>query len=189
MEADAVSIPLHSPNWREMFFFFCSGLIIGVPLTLFMDQLANNLLIGVTGGFSVLISGVIFAPPIEEFSKIFPLFYRHGETERSIFKLASLTGLGFGVFEFLTYVFALGAPVIGRLPALFFHPASTSISAYGIAKNKISQFFTIAVVLHFASNLLALSSPIISPFSIVAVGVTVALSFFLRSKTREIIIS
>ena len=75
-------------------------------------------------------SAVIFAPFIEEFAKVFPLYYRHGETERSIMNLAVLTGLEFGVTEFVLYVFTLGVPFISRIPGLIFHASSTGITAY-----------------------------------------------------------
>jgi len=50
--------------------------------------------------FSVALLIVILAPFIEELAKVFPLFYRHGETERSLVTLGLLIGLGFGVAEF-----------------------------------------------------------------------------------------
>ena len=50
----------------------------------------------------------MIAPFIEELAKVFPLFYRHGETERSIVMLGILIGLGFGITEFVLYVAVLG---------------------------------------------------------------------------------
>jgi RsiW-degrading membrane proteinase PrsW (M82 family) len=73
---------------------------------------------------------------VEEVAKVFPLFYRHGETERSIFNLGVLVGLGFGVTEFALYVFTLNAFFIFRLPGIIFHASSAGITAYGIAKKK-----------------------------------------------------
>ena len=43
------------------------------------------LLVGFDDLTAAILSTAIFAPFIEEFSKIFPLYYRHGETQRSIF--------------------------------------------------------------------------------------------------------
>ena len=86
--------------------------------------------------FAQVCSSVIFAPFVEEFAKVFPLIYRHGETERSLLDLGILVGLGFGVTEFALYVFTLGAPVLSRVPGVIFHASSTGITAYGIAKKK-----------------------------------------------------
>ena len=95
MAKDEYTIHLHRPSINELMFFLLSGAILSVPLTIFISQYATALL----GGFSIfsatLISVAIFAPIIEEFSKIFPLFYRHGETQRSIFHLALMVGFGF----------------------------------------------------------------------------------------------
>jgi RsiW-degrading membrane proteinase PrsW (M82 family) len=135
-----------------------------------------------------LISSAFFAPFIEEFSKAYPLFYRHGETERSIFNLAFLVGLGFGIIELVTYVLALGAPLSSRLPGLFFHPASTSITAYGIATKKPFMFYMIAVALHFSNNFLVLVDPFGFSVSIFVVGITVLTSYFLYGKTSERIV-
>jgi RsiW-degrading membrane proteinase PrsW (M82 family) len=106
--------------------------------------------------FGQVCSIVLFAPFIEEFAKVFPLYYRHGETERSIMTLAVLTGLGFGVTELVLYVFTLDAYFISRLPGLIFHASSAGITAYGIAKKKPLLFYLLAVSLHLANNLFAL---------------------------------
>jgi len=52
---------------------------------------------------------ILFAPFIEEVVKVFPLFYRYGETERSLIDLGILVGIGFGITEYTLYVFTLGA--------------------------------------------------------------------------------
>jgi hypothetical protein len=70
--------------------------------------------------------------------------------------LAVLTGLGFGLTEFVLYVFALGELFISRIPGLIFHASSAGITAYGIAKKKPLQFYLVAVSLHLANNLFAL---------------------------------
>ena len=105
--------------------------------------------------YAFLLSAVIFAPFIEEFAKAFPLFYRHGETQRSIFTLGFLVGLGFGVVEFFIYVFVLNVPFEFRLPGIFFHAATTSIIAYGVATKRTLWFYLIAVFLHFSLNFAA----------------------------------
>lgn len=130
-EDSKVSITLHKPGLRERFFFFLSGIISSVPFTLLTEQFTNSLVVTLPLFYAVLLSAVIVAPFLEEFAKAFPLLYRHGETERTIFGLGFLVGLGFGIFEFITYVFLLDAPVLLRLPGVLFHGASTSITAYG----------------------------------------------------------
>jgi RsiW-degrading membrane proteinase PrsW (M82 family) len=127
-----------------------------VPFTLFFSDFTNSLCDVLPVFFGQVCSIVIFAPFIEEFAKVFPLYYRHGETERSIVTLAVLTGLGFGVTELVLYVFALDASFISRVPGLIFHASSAGITAYGIAKKKPIVFYLIAVSLHLANNLFAL---------------------------------
>jgi RsiW-degrading membrane proteinase PrsW (M82 family) len=190
MKKGEVVIHLHKPDASEMMFFFACGAIISVPLTLFIYQYTDLLLIGLDPFTVALISHTFFAPFIEEFSKAYPLFYRHGETQRSIFNLAVLVGLGFGIVELLTYVSVLGTPIIYRLPALLFHPASTSIIAYGIATKRPLPFYLFAVFLHFSNNYFALT--LTSPFqllgSIFVVAVAVFTSWRLRTRTKEKIV-
>jgi RsiW-degrading membrane proteinase PrsW (M82 family) len=191
VKRDELLIRVHSPSLKEKAFFFASGAIMSIPLTLFVDQLAGTLLVGLSAGIGYFIDVTVFAPLIEEFSKAIPLFYRHGETERSIFNLAVMVGLGFGLVEMLTYVGVYGVPIIiDRLPSLFFHPASASITAYGIATKKTWHFYLIAVALHFANNFLALTVPADVPISlsIIVVVITVLFSWRLHDKTKEIII-
>lgn len=190
MKKGEVVIHLHKPDASEMLFFFACGVIISVPLTLFIYQYTDSLMIGLDPFTIALVSRAFFAPLIEEFSKAYPLFYRHGETERSIFDLAVLVGLGFGIVELLTYVSVIGTPIIYRLPGLFFHPASTSIIAYGIATKRPLPFYLIAVFLHFSNNYFALT--LTSPFpllsSIFVVAITVFTSWQLRTRTKEKIV-
>ena len=190
MKKGEVVIHLHKPDATEMMFFFACGAIISIPLTLFIYQYTDLLLIGLDPFTVVLISHAFFAPFIEEFSKAYPLFYRHGETQRSIFDLAVLVGLGFGIVELLTYVSVLGIPIIYRLPALLFHPASTSIIAYGIATKRPLPFYMFAVLLHFSNNYFALM--LTSPFSLLGSIFVVAIAIFtswqLRTRTKEKIV-
>ena len=178
------AVEIHKPNVDEKLFFFLCGVITSVPLTLFFAQLASVFLSGMDAFLASLVSAAGFTPLIEEFAKAFPLFYRHGETERSIFSLALFVGLGFGVVEMLTYIFVLGANPVGRLPGLFFHPASTSITAYGVARRKPIQFYLVAVFLHFAHNLLVLLNPSL-PFSSIITALTIFLSWQLYRRTHE----
>jgi len=130
-------IPLHRPNLRENLFFFVSGIIMSVPLTLFIGWFTDSLCVVLPIFYARLCSTVISTPLIEEFAKAYPLFYRHGETEKSIFTLGFIVGLGFGISEFFVYVLTLGAPILFRLPGILFHAASTSITAYGIEQSDL----------------------------------------------------
>ena len=104
MKKSEVTIQLHKPRIRELLFFLLSGAVVSVPLTLFIEQnFANPLITGFSTFDITIISVAIFAPFVEEFAKVFPLFYRHGETQRSIFTLALFVGIGFGIVEFITY--------------------------------------------------------------------------------------
>ncbi|UCF45475.1 MAG: PrsW family intramembrane metalloprotease [Candidatus Bathyarchaeota archaeon] len=153
-----VEISFHKPSIKEKIFFLVSGLIVSVPFTVFLSEFSDSLCVAMPLLFAEVCSLVVFAPFIEELAKVFPLFYRHGETERSILNLGILVGLGFGVTEFALYVFALGAPFISRVAGVIFHASSTGITAYGIAKKKPIQFYLIAVAFHLTNNLFALFS-------------------------------
>jgi RsiW-degrading membrane proteinase PrsW (M82 family) len=156
MEAEEKAVmPVHKPDVKEKIFFFISGLLVSVPFTLFFSDFTDSLCIALPMFYAEVCSTVIFAPFIEEFAKVFPLYYRHGETERSIMTLAVLIGLGFGFTEFMLYVFALGVSPIARVSGLIFHASSAAITAYGIAKKKPVRFYLIAVSLHLANNLFA----------------------------------
>lgn len=189
MKKDEVTIQLHRPSQSEMLFFVLSGAVVSVPLTLFVEQFANPLLTGLPTLDISIITIIIFAPFIEEFAKIFPLFYRHGETQRSIFNLAICVGLGFGIVEFLTYIFTFGPLIIpARIPGLFFHPASASISAYGIATKRPIPFYLAAVSLHFLNNFFAITGPTMAPFTVIVLAVTLLTSLQLHKRTKEEII-
>jgi RsiW-degrading membrane proteinase PrsW (M82 family) len=191
MEDSKIVIKLHKPGASEMIFFFLCGVIISVPLTLFVYQYTDALLVGLNSFTVALLSRAFFAPFIEEFAKVYPLFYRHGETQRSIVNLAVLVGLGFGIVELLTYATVLNVPIIYRVPGLFFHPASTAITAYGIATKKPLPFYLIAVFFHFANNYLALTlaEPSLQLLaSFLVVGMTFFTFWQLRNKTKEKIV-
>jgi len=180
-------ITLHQPDLQEKLFFFISGIIISVPLTLYIGVFTDRLctVFAISIFYATFCTTAIFTPLIEEFAKAYPLFYRHGETERSIFILGFLVGLGFGISEFVVYVLALGVPIPIRLPGLFFHAASTSITAYGIATKRAAWFYLIAVVLHFSNNLSALFGPVWFVGGIGAVAIAYFLSWSLYRKTSE----
>jgi RsiW-degrading membrane proteinase PrsW (M82 family) len=143
------SIPLHRPSRKELVFFFASGILVSIPIASFFEGFYPT-------EFSVALLIVILAPFIEEIAKVFPLFYRHGETEKSILTLGLLIGLGFGIAEFTEYVFFVGVPPIARVPGIIFHASSATITAYGIAKKNPLPYYLLAVSLHIANNFLAL---------------------------------
>jgi RsiW-degrading membrane proteinase PrsW (M82 family) len=192
-----VAIRFHRPALREKLFFIASGILGSVPLTLFIDQFDENFLANLPQFYATLIPVVIVAPFVEEFAKAFPLFYRHGETVRSIFVLGFLTGLGFGIFEFFIYVLELGAPIIFRWSGILFHASSTSITSYGIATKRTAPFYFVAVLLHAFNNFFAFipyalgSSASIGPWSIGLMSAAAAayfLSWRLYDKTSERIV-
>jgi len=185
---DKTIIPLHRPNLRENLFFFVSGIIMSVPLTLFIERFTGSLCVVLPIFYAMLCSTAISTPLIEEFAKAYPLFYRHGETQKSIFILGFLVGLGFGISEFLLYVLALGVPMLIRLPGIFFHAASTSITAYGIATKRPARFYLIAVVLHFSNNFSALFGPFWFIGGVAAIAITYFLSWRLYRKTSQRIV-
>jgi len=67
MEKGEVVIKLHKPDASEMLFFFLCGVIISIPLTLFIYQYTDSLLVGFDSFTVALISRACFAPFIEEF--------------------------------------------------------------------------------------------------------------------------
>jgi RsiW-degrading membrane proteinase PrsW (M82 family) len=147
-------IPLHKPSRKELIFFFASGLLVSIPFAAFYESL-------VPSAFSAALLIVVLAPFIEELAKVFPLFYRHGETERSLVTLGLLIGLGFGVAEFFEYIFFAHAPVVAAIPHIIFHGSSATITAYGIAKKNPLPYYMIAVSLHIMNNFFALTSDIL----------------------------
>jgi hypothetical protein len=75
--------------------------------------------------------------------------------------------------------------ILSRIPGLFFHPASASITAYGVAKRQPIPFYLAAVGLHFANNFLAIIQPLAVPVSVLILGVTMFASWKLYDRTKE----
>jgi RsiW-degrading membrane proteinase PrsW (M82 family) len=159
VQEDKLIIKPHRPDLKEKLFFLISGVIVSIPITLLFETLVRGVSQGLFHYYEEILLIVLFAPFIEEFAKAYPLFYRHGETEKSIFVLGFLVGLGFGISEFLLYVLAYGTPVLFRLPGILFHAASASIIAYGIAKKQPVRYFSLAVGLHVFNNFSAMFEP------------------------------
>ncbi|MDD2666458.1 MAG: PrsW family glutamic-type intramembrane protease [Methanocellales archaeon] len=172
----------HKPDLREKLFFFLSGFIISVPLTLYISIFTDNLCTVLPRLYAEVCAVSIFAPFIEEFAKAYPLFYRHGESQRSIFILGFLVGLGFGISEFFVYL-AIGAPIVVRLPLMVFHAASASITAYGIATNRPLQFYILAVLIHALNNFSAFFDSFWFIGGIGSVVIAYSLSWNLYRKT------
>jgi RsiW-degrading membrane proteinase PrsW (M82 family) len=162
-------IPLHKPTRKELLFFFASGILVSIPFALVFEQVSSFV--------SITLSIVFLAPFIEELAKVFPLFYRHGETERSIVTLGILIGLGFGISELILYVFLSGAPLIDRIPGVIFHASSAGITGYGIAKKNPLPYYAIAVILHVTNNFFAIRSTI--PLGVFAEIVVLVIAYFL----------
>lgn len=128
MENKTIEMPLHKPDANEKLFFMVSGMVMSIPFSIFSEFISDYFLKSISSGFTAMLLGaIIIAPFLEEFAKGYPLFYRHGETERSIFSLGFYTGLGFGIVEFFFYTIGFGAPIAVRLPAVLFHATNTSI--------------------------------------------------------------
>lgn len=181
---DTKFVSVHKPSLQEKIFFLVSGIITSVPLTLFVNMFTDSLCITLPFLYAQICSIVIFAPIIEEFAKIYPLFYRHGESERSLFVLGFLVGFGFGFAEFILYVLVYNQLWFVRLPAIFFHASSTSIIAYGIKTNRSWLFYLVAVGLHFIINFVALF-PVLWWISSIALFIAYYLSWYLNKKTLE----
>ncbi len=63
---------------KKALFFLASGILVSVPLTLFIDQFDENFLTNMPYLYATLIPVVLVAPLLEGFAKAFPLFYRRG---------------------------------------------------------------------------------------------------------------
>jgi RsiW-degrading membrane proteinase PrsW (M82 family) len=178
-------IPLHKPSQKELIFFFASGILVSIPFAYFFESL-------VPAGFSAALLIVFFAPFIEELAKVFPLFYRHGETERSIVTLGLLIGLGFGVAEFVEYVFLGGAPVIGSISHIIFHSSSATITAFGITKKNPWPYYLLAVALHISINFFGISGDIIlglfAQLLVLIIAYLLAWSYYHKTSKNKIVV-
>jgi len=184
-------LSVHKPDLKEKIFFLLAGLLVSVPFTIFFSDFSNSLCDFMPILFAQLCSVVLLAPFIEEFAKVFPLLYRHGENERSLMTLGVLTGLGFGITEFILYTFVLGAPLFSRLPGLIFHSASAGITTYGIIKNQPFRFYIFSVTLHSINNVVSLFStslPILIPIAIINLVLSYYSFWHFYNKTSEKII-
>jgi RsiW-degrading membrane proteinase PrsW (M82 family) len=177
-------IPLHKPSVKELIFFFASGILVSIPFALFFSNLYPL--------FPAALAVILVAPFVEELAKVFPLFYRHGETERSLVTLGILIGLGFGISEFFLYVFILDVPWIVRIPGVIFHASSAAVTAYGIAKKKPLGYYLTAVVLHASNNFFAVESPtfigVLAELVILITAYLLAWHFYHEASDQKIVV-
>ena len=177
-------IPLHKPSNRELLFFFVSGIVVSVPMAVFFESISPIV-------FPAAVLTVVLAPFIEELAKVFPLFYRHGETERSIVTLGVLMGLGFGVSELIEYVVLLHVPLIVRIPAVVFHASSAAITAFGIAKKNPLPYYSISVALHATNNFFAIAAipyGILIELLVVITAYYLAYHFYSRASKEKMVV-
>lgn len=176
----------HRPQTAEKVFFFLSGAIISTPFPLLYNTLGSNiLLLSLPFSTALLLSVAVLAPILEEYAKAYPLFYRHGETERSLVTLGFLTGLGFGIAELFLYVFIMNAPVSIRIPLVLFHAATATITAFGIGRYRPFAFLAFAIFLHALYNYSLLMQQGLGWISLSIIIFTLLLALFLYSRTIE----
>jgi hypothetical protein len=184
-----MTVPIHRPKNREELLFLLSGVILSIPVSAFIYTFSDYVLLLLPGASAALVSSGLLAPS-SKFSRAYPLFFRHAETERSIFILGFLVGCGSGLAEFAEYIIFFNAPIIVRLPGILFHASSTSIVAFGICGKMALPSYLIAVALHMPNNLFAAPQP--WPLYLfggpVVIGLTYYLSWFFYGKTRERVI-
>jgi len=183
-ESSRTLIPFHRPSLKEKLFFLSSGIVVSIPIAFFFEPTAGFLSNYFPGFASEVLAIAVFAPIIEEFAKAYPLFYRHGESQRSIMMLGFLVGLGFGITEFFEYVVILNVPILVRLPGIFFHGATATTIGYGIATRRPAAFYLISVLLHFSINFLAIYGVSGPPYAIV-LTVTYVLPIILYKRASE----
>ena len=165
-------------------------MVVSVPTAGFFESNILSLMLsslGLSRGLADLVLVVALAPFIEEFAKAIPLAYRHGETQRSLMTMGFLVGLGFGIIEFIEYVFVGDVFFVYRIPGVFFHAVSTSIVGHGIAEKKPLRFYLIAVGLHALNNIIAVTIPFFSLILLVFVA-AVYYWYYLYERTPETVI-
>jgi hypothetical protein len=181
-----IVVRVHRPDLKEKLFFFASGLLVAVPFTVVFSQIIDVIYLAVPALVAQLGAVGITTPFIEEFAKVFPLFYRHGENEKSIMTLGILAGLGFGVTAFVIQVATFGAAYATLLPWVFFNAASAGVTAFGIAKNRIVPFFLLAVALHAANSFaFFIGDVFFYAVGLIMVGITILLAWEFYRRTSE----
>ncbi len=177
-------IPLHKPTRRELTFFFISGLLVSVPFALVFEQF-DSLFPSV---LQFIVLSVFLAPFLEELAKVFPLFYRHGETERSIVTLGILIGLGFGLFEFFEVVFIAHQPFIAGIPHIIFHASTPAITSYGIAKKRPLLYYLTSVLLHATTNFIGIEAGLLAQLPILIIVYILAAHFYNKASKEKMVV-
>lgn len=178
----------HRPKWTEKLFFFLAGIIVSAPFPFLVNSTSAFYLSQYLPNSFFFLSAVIIGPVLEEFTKAYPLYFRHGETQKSLMTLGFFTGLGFGVTEFFFYTMLYHAPVSMRLLPIFFHAASAMIIAYGIGHGKSLRFYLAAVILHFIVNYSAFSADLGLYSYFLAIFLAIILAVSLYQKSSELTI-
>lgn len=170
-----------------MIFFLASGAIVSVPMAFFFEESTFGLTSFLPSFEATVVAVAVLAPLIEEFAKAYPLFFRHGESQKSLFTMGLLVGLGFGIVEFFEYVAILGVSPWVRLPGIFLHAALTSTVAYGIAVKRSARFYFLAVFFHASANFLSISGGPVILYSLL-LGTALAVPFILYLKSSDRVI-
>jgi len=173
----------HGLDLKKRSFFFLSGMIVSIPFVFYTKTMFNRLCYTMPTWYARLISTAIFTPFMEELAKAYPLMYRQGESERSIFLQGAIVGLGFGVAEALIYVFMLGAPITFRMWGVLFHTFTAPITAYGIAKKRPLPPYLLAVTLHFLNNLSAIYNLLFLTTGYPILITTITITWYLNVRT------
>lgn len=173
---------IHGLDLRKKLFFFISGIIMSIPFTIYAKTLMNHLYVLMPIFYLKVFSTAVFSPFVEEFAKAYQLIYRKGDTDRSFFTQALLVGLGFGIAELLIYILRFGVPVHIRLSGVLFHTLNTSITAYGIAKNR-PWLYLLAVTFHIVNNLSAIYGLIwlVAEFPILLATFSIACYLYMKT--------
>ena len=75
----------HRPSLGEKLFFLASGIVVSIPIAFFFEPsiaFLRQFFPNLQGFQAEILLVVVLAPMIEEFAKAYPLFYRHGESQR-----------------------------------------------------------------------------------------------------------
>lgn len=158
----------------ETTFFLLSGIVVGVPVSLFFENIADQ-------WFTTIGVATVVAPFVEEYAKGSLLFFRYERRGRALVTLGLLSGLGFGLAEAALCLY-LGAAFILRLPAIFAHAAMTLIVAYGVHARRTAAYYSLAVVFHFLHNLLAALGTLTPSFGVTLVSYITAAILYQRAR-------
>jgi RsiW-degrading membrane proteinase PrsW (M82 family) len=203
--------------WRKLGITFLWGAVFGVILGLVFSLLLFYGFgidtpgrvyssIGATGTMVILLLAVIIAPLVEEAAKGFGVFAAGSDLDEVEDGLiyGSSVGLGFAATENLMYgIIALAyfdwsvyiaTAILRSISSAFLHASATSVTGYGIGKNKILgaknriwPYFLIAVLMHAVFNLFASLGSLLG--LVLAVILAFVAIWFLRDKIKKLDVS